>query len=93
MDGVEVPEEALLPNVSGLKGPFGCLTRARVGISWGAMGAAEFCFRTARNYVLERKQFGRPLAANQLDAEKARRHGERDCARPAGEPARHAATG
>jgi glutaryl-CoA dehydrogenase len=66
MDGVEVPEEALLPNVSGLKGPFGCLTRARVGISWGAMGAAEFCFRTARNYVLERKQFGRPLAANQL---------------------------
>jgi glutaryl-CoA dehydrogenase len=66
MDGVEVPEAALLPNVSGLKGPFGCLNRARVGISWGAMGAAEFCFHTARNYVLERKQFGRPLAANQL---------------------------
>ena len=61
-----MPEEALLPNVAGLKGPFGCLKRARVGISWGAMGAAEFCFRTARNYVLERKQFGRPLAANQL---------------------------
>jgi glutaryl-CoA dehydrogenase len=66
MDGVEVPEEALLPNVSGLKGPFGCLNRARLGISWGAMGAAEFCFHAARNYVLERKQFGRPLAANQL---------------------------
>jgi glutaryl-CoA dehydrogenase len=66
LDGVEVPEAALLPNVSGLKGPFGCLNRARVGISWGAMGAAEFCFQTARNYVLERKQFGRPLAANQL---------------------------
>jgi glutaryl-CoA dehydrogenase len=66
MDGVEVPEEALLPNVSGLKGPFGCLNRARLGISWGAMGAAEFCFDAARRYVLERKQFGRPLAANQL---------------------------
>ena len=66
LDGVEVPEEALLSNVSGLKGPFGCLNRARLGISWGAMGAAEFCFATARNYVLERKQFGRPLAANQL---------------------------
>lgn len=66
MDGVEVKEEALLPNVSGLKGPFGCLNRARLGISWGAMGAAEACYRIARNYVLDRKQFGRPLAANQL---------------------------
>jgi glutaryl-CoA dehydrogenase len=66
MDGVEVAEEALLPNVSGLKGPFGCLNRARLGISWGAMGAAEFCFDAARRYTLERKQFGRPLAANQL---------------------------
>jgi glutaryl-CoA dehydrogenase len=66
MDGVEVPEEALLPNVSGLTGPFGCLNRARLGISWGAIGAAEFCFHTARNYALERKQYGRPLAANQL---------------------------
>jgi len=66
MDGVEVGEGALLPNVSGLKGPFGCLNRARLGISWGAMGAAEFCFDAARKYVLERKQFGRPLAANQL---------------------------
>jgi glutaryl-CoA dehydrogenase len=66
MDGVEVPEEALLPNVSGLKGPFGCLNRARYGISWGAMGAAEDCWHRARNYVLDRKQFGRPLAATQL---------------------------
>ena len=66
LDGVEVPEAALLPNVSGLKGPFGCLNRARLGIAWGAIGAAEFCFATARQYVLERKQFGRPLAANQL---------------------------
>ena len=66
MDGVEVGEDALLPNVSGLKGPFGCLNRARLGISWGAMGAAEFCFHAARSYTLERKQFGRPLAANQL---------------------------
>jgi glutaryl-CoA dehydrogenase len=66
MDGVEVPEAALLPNVSGLKGPFGCLNRARYGIAWGAMGAAEDCWHRARAYVLERKQFGRPLAANQL---------------------------
>lgn len=66
MDGVDVGEEALLPNVSGLKGPFGCLNRARYGISWGAMGAAEDCWHRARNYVLERKQFGRPLAATQL---------------------------
>ena len=66
MDGVEVGEEALLPNVSGLKGPFGCLNRARYGIAWGAMGAAEFCWHAARQYTLERKQFGRPLAANQL---------------------------
>ncbi|MGH6926596.1 MAG: acyl-CoA dehydrogenase [Propylenella sp.] len=66
MDGVEVGEGALLPNVSGLKGPFGCLNRARYGIAWGAMGAAEDCWFRARNYVLERKQFGRPLAATQL---------------------------
>jgi glutaryl-CoA dehydrogenase len=66
MDGVEVPEAALLPHVSGLKGPFGCLNRARYGISWGAMGAAEDCWHRARDYVLTRKQFGRPLAANQL---------------------------
>ena len=66
MDGVEVPESALLPNVSGLKGPFGCLNRARYGIAWGAMGAAEACFHAARGYTLERKQFGRPLAQTQL---------------------------
>jgi glutaryl-CoA dehydrogenase len=66
MDGVVVPETGLLPNVSGLKGPFGCLNRARYGISWGGMGAAEDCFHRARQYVLDRKQFGRPLAATQL---------------------------
>jgi glutaryl-CoA dehydrogenase len=66
MDGVEVGEEALLPNVSGLKGPFGCLNRARYGISWGALGAAEDCWHRARQYTLERKQFGRPLAQTQL---------------------------
>jgi glutaryl-CoA dehydrogenase len=66
MDRVFVPEENLLPNVSGLRGPFGCLNRARYGIAWGAMGAAEFCWHRARDYVLERKQFGRPLAASQL---------------------------
>jgi len=66
MESVEVPESALLPNVSGLKGPFGCLNRARYGISWGAMGAAEDCWHRARQYVLDRKQFGRPLAASQL---------------------------
>ena len=66
MEGVEVPESALLPNVSGLKGPFGCLNRARYGISWGVMGAAEDCWHRARQYTLDRKQFGRPLAATQL---------------------------
>ncbi|HZW46054.1 MAG TPA: acyl-CoA dehydrogenase family protein, partial [Microvirga sp.] len=66
MDGVEVGEDALLPNVSGLKGPFGCLNRARYGISWGAMGAAEDCWHRARQYTLDRKQFDKPLAATQL---------------------------
>jgi glutaryl-CoA dehydrogenase len=66
LDGVEVGEDALLPNVKGLAGPFGCLNKARYGIAWGAMGAAEFCWHRARQYVLDRKQFGRPLAANQL---------------------------
>jgi glutaryl-CoA dehydrogenase len=66
MGDVEVDESALLPNVEGLKGPFGCLNRARYGISWGAMGAAEFCWHAARQYGLDRKQFGRPLAATQL---------------------------
>ena len=66
MDGVSVPEESLLPNVSGLKGPFECLNRARYGISWGVMGAAEDCWQRARQYGLERRQFGRPLAQTQL---------------------------
>ena len=66
MDGVWVPEAQLLPDVSGLKGPFGCLNKARYGIAWGALGAAEFCWMAARNYTLDRQQFGRPLAANQL---------------------------
>ena len=66
MDGVVVPESALLPNVSGLSGPFGCLNRARYGISWGVMGAAEDCFTRARQYTLDRKQFRRPLAQTQL---------------------------
>jgi glutaryl-CoA dehydrogenase len=66
LDDVTVGAEALLPDVEGLKGPFGCLNRARYGISWGALGAAEFCLAAARQYGLERKQFGRPLAANQL---------------------------
>jgi glutaryl-CoA dehydrogenase len=66
LDRVEVPETALLPNVEGLKGPFGCLNNARYGIAWGALGAAETCWHAARSYTLERKQFGRPLAANQI---------------------------
>ncbi len=66
MDDVLVPDENLLPGVEGLKGPFGCLNRARYGIAWGALGAAEFCWHAARQYTLDRKQFGRPLAANQL---------------------------
>lgn len=66
MDDVEVPEVQVLPGAAGLKAPFSCLTRARYGIAWGAMGAAEFCWHAARAYTLERKQFGRPLAATQL---------------------------
>ncbi len=66
MDEVKLPADALLPNVQGLKGPFGCLNRARYGISWGAMGAAEFCMHAARQYGLDRRQFGAPLAATQL---------------------------
>ena len=66
MDDVFVPEENLLPNVSGLKGPFGCLNNARFGIAWGTLGAAETCWHTARDYTLDRKQFGKPLAATQL---------------------------
>jgi glutaryl-CoA dehydrogenase len=66
MDDVFVPEERVLPGVEGLRGPFACLTKARFGIAFGALGAAEFCWHAARQYVLDRKQFGRPLAANQL---------------------------
>ena len=66
MDDVLVPDENLLPGVQGLKGPFGCLNKARYGIAWGALGAAEFCWQAARDYVMDRKQFGRPLGANQL---------------------------
>jgi glutaryl-CoA dehydrogenase len=66
MDGVEVADDAILPNVEGLKGPFGCLNRARYGISWGTMGAAEFCWHAARQYGLDRKQFDKPLAQTQL---------------------------
>jgi glutaryl-CoA dehydrogenase len=66
LDGAVVPEDNILPNISGLAGPFGCLNVARTGIAWGAIGAAEFCWHRARDYALNRKQFGRPLAANQL---------------------------
>jgi len=66
MDEVFVPQDNLLPGVSGLKGPFTCLNSARYGIAWGALGAAESCWHTARTYTLERRQFGKPLAANQL---------------------------
>lgn len=66
MDNVFVSEQNLLPNAQGLSGPFGCLNRARYGISWGVMGAAEFCWHAARQYTLDRKQFGQPLAGNQL---------------------------
>ncbi|HBM67253.1 MAG TPA: acyl-CoA dehydrogenase [Rhodobacteraceae bacterium] len=66
LDNVEVSEDALLPNISGLKGPFGCLNRARYGIGWGVMGAAEFCWHAARQYGLDRKQFDRPIAQTQL---------------------------
>jgi len=66
MEDVFVPEENILPNVQGMKGPLGCLSNARYGIAWGALGAAEFCWYAARQYTLDRKQFGKPLAANQL---------------------------
>src|SRR5690606_27854401 len=66
MDEVDVPADAMLPGVTGLRGPFTCLNSARYGIAWGALGAAEACWHTARQYTLDRKQFGRPLAQNQL---------------------------
>ena len=71
---VLVPKENLLPNVKGLAGPFGCLTKARFGIAWGVMGAAEFCWHGARTYTLERSQFGRPIGAKSIDSEKACGH-------------------
>ena len=74
MDEVFVPEENILPNISGLAGPFGCLNRARYGIAWGTMGAAEFCWHAARQYTLDRKQFGRPLAQTQLIQKKLSRY-------------------
>ena len=93
MEGVEVSEDALLPNVSGLKGPFGCLNRARYGISWGVMGAAEDCWFRARSYTLERKQFGRPLAATQLIQKKLADMQDRDHPGPSGLAAGGAADG
>ena len=84
MENVEVAEDALLPNVAGLKGPFGCLNRARYGISWGALGAAEDCWHRARQYTLDRKQFNRPAGANAARAEEACRHADRDRAGAAG---------
>jgi glutaryl-CoA dehydrogenase len=84
MDGVEVPEEALLPNVEGLKGPFGCLNRARYGIAWGSMGAAEACYHAARTYTLDRKQFGRPARRDPARPDEARQHDHRDHARAPG---------
>src|SRR3954468_10781317 len=99
MDGVVVPEDALLPNVSGLKGPFGCLNRARYGISWGVLGAAEDCMHRARQYTLDRKQFGKPLPPHEharpqavrqaarrdpARAEEARGYADRDRAGPSG---------
>ena len=66
MDNVFVPDKNMFPTIKGLAGPFGCLNKARYGIAWGSLGAADFCFNTARNYTLDRQQFGRPLAANQL---------------------------
>ena len=78
MDEVEVGEDALLPNVEGLKGPFGCLNRARYGIGWGTMGAAEACFAAARQYTLDRKQFGPPARRDPAGPAQARQHGDRD---------------
>ena len=87
MDDVFVPAENELPNVEGLKGPFTCLNSARYGIAWGALGAAESCWHTARQYVLDRKQFGPAARGQPADPEEARRHADRDHARPAGLPA------
>ena len=88
MDEVEVGEDALLPNVEGLKGPFGCLNRARYGIGWGTMGAAEACYAAARQYTLDRKQFGTSARRQPAGPAEARQHGDRDHAWPAGGAAR-----
>ena len=90
LENVDIPEENLLPNVSGLKGPFGCLNRARYGIAWGTMGAAEACMAAARTYTLDRKQFGRPLAATQLVQKKTCRYGNRNHAGAASRTPRRA---
>ena len=87
MDEVFCPEENAFPEVRGLKGPFTCLNSARYGIAWGALGAAEDCYHRARQYVLDRKQFGRPARGQPADPEEAGRHADRDHARPAGLPA------
>ena len=84
MENVAVGEDALLPDVQGLKGPFGCLNRARYGISWGAMGAAEFCWHAARQYGLDRKQFDKPLAPDATVPKETCGHADRDCAGLAG---------
>lgn len=78
-----VPEENAFPEIRGLRGPFTCLNSARYGIAWGAMGAAEFCWQTAHQYTMDRKQFGRPLAANQLIQKETRGYADRDCFRSA----------
>jgi glutaryl-CoA dehydrogenase len=90
MDNVEVPEENLLPNVSGLKGPFGCLNRARYGIAWGSMGAAEACYHGARTYTLDRKAVRPPPRRHPARPDEARQHDYRDHARPAGGAPRRA---
>ena len=76
LENVELPEEALLPKASGLGGPFGCLNKARYGIAWGVMGAAEDCWHRARQYTLDRKQFGKPLGRQSVDPEKTGRHAD-----------------
>ncbi len=86
MNGVEVGEDALLPNAEGLSGPFGCLNRARYGIAWGAMGAAEACWHGARQYGLDRRQFGKPLAQTQLYQKEAGRHADRNLTRATSRP-------
>jgi glutaryl-CoA dehydrogenase len=87
MDNVFCPEENAFPDVRGLRGPFTCLDSARYGISWGALGAAEFCWHTARQYTMDRQQFGKPTGGEPADPEEAGRHADRDHAGPARLPA------